>query len=66
MGERNGFWKKTANELPEESVVVDTISPGGMQQTLKFHSGLWHTPDDSMYVYYTPEQWRYLEVDFSR
>lgn len=47
----------TLEELPPEGEVVDTISPGGMQQRLKRSRRLWFLPDGSMYVYYTPVAW---------
>jgi hypothetical protein len=51
-------WVPVARELPDEGVVVQTKSPGGMEQDLKRMSNLWFFPDGSMYVYYTPEFWR--------
>ena len=57
-------WKQTAQELPPENVVVSTISPAsGMEQTLKREGNLWWAPDGSMYVYYTPSMWRFLEPE---
>lgn len=50
-------WYRVADEPPPEGMVCDTISPGGMQQTLHFVSGLWFYPDNTGYVYYTPELW---------
>jgi len=52
------MWNKTATSLPEENVVVNTMSPGGLEQRLKRQGSLWFTPDGSMYVYYTPEFWK--------
>lgn len=54
----NKQWVAVAQELPEEGVVVQTRSPGGMEQRLKRSGNLWFFPDGSMYVYYTPEFWR--------
>jgi len=55
-------WKHTANELPPRGVVVNTIAPeSGMEQTLKYSDNLWWAPDGSMYVYYTPSMWRFLD-----
>lgn len=50
-------WTLVENELPPEGVEVDTLSDGGQQQTLKRIGRLWHFPDGSMYVYYTPKFW---------
>lgn len=52
------MWKRVDQELPEENVIVNTISPGGMEQTLKRLGSLWFVPDGTMYVYYTPEFWQ--------
>ena len=52
------IWKRTEAELPEEGQVVETLSPGGLQQTLKRQGALWFFPDGSMYVYYQPAYWR--------
>ena len=49
-----------AINLPEDGVVVDTISPNGLQQTLKRSGNLWFVPDGSMYVYYSPMMWKYV------
>lgn len=51
-------WIECNRELPPEGVVVETLSPGGMQSTLKRQGRLWFFPDGSMYVYYTPSKWR--------
>lgn len=51
-------WIECAMRLPDEGVVVQTLSPGGMESTLKRQGGLWFVPDGSMYVYYTPMSWR--------
>ncbi len=51
-------WTRVEDKLPPDGVVVDTISPGGMEQPLKRNGALWFFDDDSMYVYYTPEFWR--------
>lgn len=48
--------------LPPEGVVVDTISPGGIQQPLKRSGRLWFHPDGVMYVYYVPMLWRARKV----
>lgn len=53
-------WKRTRQELPPENVLVYTISPGGMEQKLKRQGNLWFVNSGDMYVYYTPEKWRYI------
>jgi hypothetical protein len=55
------IWVLVADRLPAEGVVVDTLSPGGLQQQLKRLGNLWFFADDSMYVYYTPKFWLPLE-----
>lgn len=62
MGISNQNWKQTAEELPPEGVEVNTIAPAsGQEQTLKRSGNLWWAPDGSIYVYYTPSMWRYLD-----
>lgn len=51
-------WILTEKKLPPEGVVVDTISPGGLQHMLKREGRLWFHSDGTMYVYYTPVMWR--------
>ncbi len=52
-------WSPTAERKPEPGTLCETISPGGMESTLRYdRSGLWFFPDGSMYVYYTPQFWR--------
>lgn len=53
-------WNQTESSTPPDGVVVDTLSDGGLQQTLKRSGNLWFFPDGSMYVYYTPKYWRPL------
>ena len=53
-------WYLTANKLPEEGAVVETLSDGGIQSQLKRVGGFWFFPDGSMYVYYVPRYWKPL------
>ncbi|CAH5460360.1 TPA: hypothetical protein N0X70_001557 [Enterobacter roggenkampii] len=53
-------WKHTKHILPPEGILVDTISQGGMEQKLKRQGNLWFVKSGDMYVYYTPEKWRYI------
>lgn len=55
-------WTKTTKELPPEGVEVDTLSPGGIQQTLVREGRLWFYPDHSMWVYYEPAFWSPLNA----
>ncbi len=55
-------YKRVDQELPPEGELVDTISPGGVAQQIRRKGGLWFFADMSMYVYFTPEFWRPLEV----
>lgn len=50
------------DDFPVEDTVIETSSPGGLRQTLIYSKGLWWFPDKSMYVYYVPQAWRYVEV----
>lgn len=54
-------WTRTSEKLPENGVVIDTISPTGMEQALKRSENLWFFPDGSMYVYYVPQFWREIK-----
>lgn len=53
-------WTPVTEALPPEGQLVETISPGGLQQTLKRKGRLWFVPDMSIYVYYEPTYWRYF------
>ncbi len=48
----------TAQKLPPDNTLVETMNSKGNIQILKYHHGLWFFPDMSMYVYYTPKFWR--------
>lgn len=54
------IWTRVDKELPAKGVVVDTISPGGLEAKLQLIDGLWFVADGSMYVYYVPEFWRHV------
>jgi hypothetical protein len=55
-------WIAIREQLPPEGQVVETKiddSAGERKiQKLRRRGLLWHLPDDSMYVYYTPTHWR--------
>jgi len=54
------MWNYTSSQLPNEGVVVLTVSDSGMEQKLKRQGNLWYFADGSMYVYYTPVKWKYI------
>ena len=58
-------WYKTNYRLPEDGVIVETIISDEKGERnhgiLKRSGNLWFLADGSMYVYYTPTHWRYLE-----
>lgn len=56
--DHKAHWTPTTRALPTTDTPVETITPGGDQRTLRYHSGLWWLPDGSMYVYFTPTHWR--------
>ena len=56
--ENTNTWIKCENRLPLDNIVVETKSPGGIIQKLKRSGNLWFLSDGSMYVYYTPIEWR--------
>jgi hypothetical protein len=59
MSERD--WTPTRDRLPQEHVVVETMTESGAVNTLKRVGRLWFLPDGSMYVYYTPVLWRHFK-----
>jgi hypothetical protein len=55
-------WVRTSDiALPVQGVVVETMDSGGNMQTLVYKDGHWFLPDYSMYVYFVPRYWRYLD-----
>jgi hypothetical protein len=49
---------------PEGIVVrtkIDDANGVRNEQKLKRQGRLWWTPDDAMYVYYTPTHWAYVQ-----
>ena len=59
------MWIETNKQLPPAGIVVETKiddSKGIRNITrLKRSSNLWFLPDGSMYVYYSPTHWKYIE-----
>lgn len=55
------MWTRVEYKLPPDGVLVDTISPGGIQQPLIYSSGLFFLEDSDVYVWYTPEFWKKIE-----
>lgn len=58
-------WISVSGRLPDEGTVVETKIDDEQGchnvQTLKRSGNLWFIPDGSMYVYYTPTHWAFLE-----
>ena len=55
-------WTRTDRELPREGSKVVWISPGGIEEHGTYIGGAVWMPDGSdVYVYYTPEFWRYAQ-----
>lgn len=58
-------WRQLKHALPVEGVEVMTIihDENGTRNegSLIRRGNLWFFPDMSMYVYYTPTHWRYME-----
>ncbi len=42
------MWNRTNQFLPEENLLVLTLSEGGTEQKLKRQGSLWFLPDGSM------------------
>lgn len=57
------MWKKIKDVLPPEGEIVNTRidDENGIrnEQKLKRQGNLWFLPDGSMYVYYTPTDWKW-------
>ena len=51
-------WTRTTDTLPAEGSEVEAITPSGAPTRLAYSSGMWWTPDRSMYVYFVPTWWR--------
>lgn len=51
-------WTRVADKLPAAGEMVITLSPGGVEQTLKRLDTLWFLPFDNVAVLYTPILWR--------
>lgn len=54
------MWTATADLKPEPNkpiiwMMLDSIT----EQEGLFHHNLWWSPDNKVYVYYTPVRWRY-------
>lgn len=58
-----GDWQPidTAPEDVEVMTKIDDAHGARNEQTLKRRGRLWWNPDGSMYVYYTPTHWKYLQ-----
>jgi len=59
-------WINTQERLPDEGVFVHTKIDDAKgvrnEQTLLRRGKLFYTPDETMYVYYTPTHWRYANA----
>lgn len=57
------MWRKVAEQLPPENVVVLTKIDDGrgcrQERPLRRIGNLWFRPEGDMYVYYTPTHWCY-------
>lgn len=54
-------WYSSSERLPENGREVKAMDSGGNVTTLVYDRNLWWFPDYSMYVYYVPEKWAYVE-----
>lgn len=65
--EAGDSWISTNSSIPFSGEVVDTkIDDGDSKRNetrLKREGNLWFFPDGSMYVYYKPTHWKYLDTD---
>lgn len=60
-------WHQYPKEKPPQDKAVMTMIEDNKgrrnRQSLKLCGRLWWTPNDSMYVYYTPTHWREFTAD---
>ena len=60
-------WISVKVQRPPMGIVVDTklddASGSRNEQRLKLVSNLWFVPDGSMYVYYEPTHWKYIQPE---
>lgn len=65
MDKKPNDWISVPEQKPPKNLLVDTKidDENGIrnEQQLIFHSNLWWFPDNSMYVYYTPTHWKYVD-----
>ena len=54
-------WTRTAEQLPPENVVVETMDSRGVTVRLARRADWYFYPDLETRVYYTPVAWRLLE-----
>jgi hypothetical protein len=52
-------WYNTSEKLPEDDREVVGMDSGGNERKLTYWKRMWWHRDKSMYVYYTPQKWRY-------
>lgn len=55
----NNNWNSTCELNPPQRTLIEVKLSNGSTQKMRFYNGLFWLPDMSMYVYYTPEAWRY-------
>ena len=52
---------RTDQQRPDKGRLVEWISPAGIHERGRYEGGLiWFPEGSPMYVYYTPEFWRYV------
>lgn len=54
-------WTRSEAGLPIEGEIVEVITPNGAQTLMVLKNGLWFYKDASMYVYFRPLLWRYVD-----
>lgn len=53
------MWTPLETQLPPAGTMVEVITESGDQRKLYF-DGMWWLPDKSMYVYFVPKFWRFV------
>ena len=57
----NQKWYNTTEKKPEENRLLIVIDSGGQERKLKFYKNMFWLADMSMYIYFTPDKWRYAK-----
>lgn len=54
-------WNNTNLKLPDENRLVKVLDKAGDEVLMRYYKTLWFVDGTDIYVYYTPDYWRYVE-----